>query len=196
MDYINTIDNIIIKMKTQMHSKGIFCLDQVFFQLNKFDPNSTGIMNKGRLEYLLSQLGIFLKTQEITELLKYLDVDNDCIKLEKFVGLLKCEIPPKTLTIMNNIFDALSKGNDTLNIETLINSLHIEEHPQYMLMGDDSLWATETVKASINAVVGDSNKTEMTRTEFLTFVGNIYWTIPHENLSHFNWKLPLLFGLK
>ena len=63
MDFINKMDQIMIKMKNQMHTKGIISMDQVFIEIARFDPERTGCFHKSKLEFFLSKLGIFLKTQ-------------------------------------------------------------------------------------------------------------------------------------
>lgn len=194
MDFINKMDQIMIKMKNQMHTKGIISMDQVFIEIARFDPQRTGCFHKSKLEFFLSKLGIFLKTQEISEMYKYLDIENEYIKFETFVSLLRIEIPKDIMIEINEVFNGLSKGADTVSVDTILSMLNPQEHPQFMLMKEDTSFATESIKYGIKFIIGDEKK-EMNRDEFIELIANMYWVLPDENKEYFKLKLPSLFGL-
>lgn len=194
MDFINKMDQIMIKMKNQMHTKGIISMDQVFIEIARFDPERTGCFHKSKLEFFLSKLGIFLKTQEISEMYKYLDIENEYIKFETFVSLLRIEIPKDIMIEINEVFNGLSKGADTISVDTILSMLNPQEHPQFMLMKEDTSFATESIKYGIKFIIGDEKK-EMNRDEFIELIANMYWVLPDENKEYFKLKLPSLFGL-
>lgn len=194
MDFINKMDQIMIKMKNQMHTKGIISMDQVFIEIARFDPERTGCFHKSKLEFFLSKLGIFLKTQEISEMYKYLDIENEYIKFETFVSLLRIEIPKDIMIEINEVFNGLSKGADTVSVDTILSMLNPQEHPQFMLMKEDTSFATESIKYGIKFIIGDEKK-EMNRDEFIELIANMYWVLPDENKEYFKLKLPSLFGL-
>ena len=194
MDFINKMDQIMIKMKNQMHTKGIISMDQVFIEIARFDPERTGCFHKSKLEFFLSKLGIFLKTQEISEMYKYLDIENEYIQFETFVSLLRIEIPKDIMIEINEVFNGLSKGADTVSVDTILSMLNPQEHPQFMLMKEDTSFATESIKYGIKFIIGDEKK-EMNRDEFIELIANMYWVLPDENKEYFKLKLPSLFGL-
>lgn len=194
MDFINKMDQIMIKMKNQMHTKGIISMDQIFIEIARFDPERTGCFHKSKLEFFLSKLGIFLKTQEISEMYKYLDIENEYIKFETFVSLLRIEIPKDIMIEINEVFNGLSKGADTVSVDTILSMLNPQEHPQFMLMKEDTSFATESIKYGIKFIIGDEKK-EMNRDEFIELIANMYWVLPDENKEYFKLKLPSLFGL-
>lgn len=183
-----------IKMKNQMHTKGIISMDQIFIEIARFDPERTGCFHKSKLEFFLSKLGIFLKTQEISEMYKYLDIENEYIKFETFVSLLRIEIPKDIMIEINEVFNGLSKGADTVSVDTILSMLNPQEHPQFMLMKEDTSFATESIKYGIKFIIGDEKK-EMNRDEFIELIANMYWVLPDENKEYFKLKLPSLFGL-
>ena len=188
------MDQIMIKMKNQMHTKGIISMDQIFIEIARFDPERTGCFHKSKLEFFLSKLGIFLKTQEISEMYKYLDIENEYIKFETFVSLLRIEIPKDIMIEINEVFNGLSKGADTVSVDTILSMLNPQEHPQFMLMKEDTSFATESIKYGIKFIIGDEKK-EMNRDEFIELIANMYWVLPDENKEYFKLKLPSLFGL-
>ncbi len=91
MDWINKINMITEKMKNQMLAKGIDSLDKVYVAISKFDNNNLGYVDKIFFESFLSKIGIFLKTQELTEIHKHLGTNNNDEKVsyEAFILLLK-----------------------------------------------------------------------------------------------------------
>lgn len=194
MDFINKMDQIMIKMKNQMHTKGIISMDQIFIEIARFDPERTGCFHKSKLEFFLSKLGIFLKTQEISEMYKYFDIENEYIKFETFVSLLRVEIPKDIIIEINEVFNGLSKGADTVSVDTILSMLSPQDHPQFMLMKEDTSFATESIKYGIKFIIGDEKK-EMNRDEFIELIANMYWVLPEENKEYFKLKLPSLFGL-
>ena len=73
MDYINKLKDIVPKMKMQMHSnKDIFSLNEIYMVIAGFDKENKGKCPRAKFENsFLSLLGIYLKTQELSELFKY-----------------------------------------------------------------------------------------------------------------------------
>ena len=194
MDCINKIDLIIIKKKNQMHAKGIIAMDQIYVEISKFDPKHQGFLDKSKLEVFLSKLGIFLKTQEVSEMHKYLDIENEQIKFENLLSLIRNQIPDDIMIEINEVFNGISQGAEVVSVETILSMLRPKEHPQFMLMNEDTEFAADTIKFGIKGIIGEEKK-EMNRDEFTELVANIYWILPNENIEYFKMKLPLLFGL-
>ena len=65
MDVLNTLDNIIPKMRQQMFQKRIYSLD-VLYELIEEEGKYYSIKE---LDILLGKIGIYLKSQEVTLLL-------------------------------------------------------------------------------------------------------------------------------
>jgi Ca2+-binding EF-hand superfamily protein len=91
MDWINKMYMISEKLKNQMHSKGIDSLDKVFMAISKFDKEGKNYVEKIYFENFLATIGIFLKTQELSELHKFLyTAENDNkVFFEAFINILK-----------------------------------------------------------------------------------------------------------
>ena len=65
MDIVNTLENIIHKMRQQMFQKKVYSLD-VLYELIEEEGKYYSIKE---LDIFFAKLGIFLKSQEITALL-------------------------------------------------------------------------------------------------------------------------------
>ena len=113
MDWINKINMIVEKMKMQMHAKGIDSLDKVFLQIAQFDKEGKGTIYILEFETFLSRLGIFLKTQELTEIHKYLGTyeHQGFVSFENFIALLKCDVPEPLIAEINEVFAKVQDGN-------------------------------------------------------------------------------------
>lgn len=192
MDYINTLEEIEKKMKIQMHQKRIYSLDQVFLEIAKFDPTHQGYINKGKLELFLGKVGVFLKTQEISELLKYLNRDGEDVRFDLFIELFRKDPPKEILNELNEVFDVLSNGRQAIPLDELTSKIDGQYHPQYMIMNDPFM-AKETVILGLKFVIGD--KTEVTREEFIEFHKNIYCILPEDFDETFLRKTPQMWGL-
>ena len=95
---------------------------------------------------------------------------------------------------INEVFNGISNGADVVSVETILNKLSPKDHPQFMLMNEDTEFAADTIKFGIKGIIGEKKK-EMNRDEFTELFANIYWVLPNENIEYFKMKLPLLFGL-
>jgi Ca2+-binding EF-hand superfamily protein len=91
MDWINKMYMITEKMKNQMHAKGIDSLDKIYMAISKFDSEGKNYVEKIHFENFLATIGIFLKSQELTELHKFLYTNENEGKVffEAFTNILK-----------------------------------------------------------------------------------------------------------
>jgi hypothetical protein len=79
------------KLKNQMHAKGVDSLDKVYMAISKFDKEGKNYVEKIYFENFLATIGIFLKTQELSELHKfvYTSENEDRVYFEAFINVLK-----------------------------------------------------------------------------------------------------------
>ena len=132
MDCINIIEEIVPKMKQQMHhNKDIFSIDEIFMAISKYDKNHTAIIPKPYFESFLSQIGVYLKTQELSELYKYLDDNGYEISIMKFIDLFKVHANsyPQLEKKVKEVFSLLKNENNVIPIETIYNKLSLRNHP-------------------------------------------------------------------
>ena len=190
MDIVNTLDNIIHKMRQQMFQKKVYSLD-VLYELIEEEGKYYSIKE---LDIFFSKLGIFLKSQEITELLNYCRYNESQIDLIKFVYLFRTTIPADIVDELNEIFNALSNGQPSININELIQHLNEKEHPQCELMKKNLQFVKDSVIKGIKNIVGD--KEDILREEFLEFHYNIFWVMPDYCHGNFRKKIAPMWNIQ
>ena len=190
MDIVNTLENIIHKMRQQMFQKKIYSLD-VLYELIEEEGKYYSIKE---LDIFFSKLGIFLKSQEITELLNYCRYNESQIDLIKFVYLFRTSIPVDIVDELNEIFNALSNGQPSININELIQHLNEKEHPQCELMKKNLQFIKDSVIRGIKNIIGD--KEDILREEFLEFHYNIFWVLPDYCHGNFRKKISSMWNVQ
>ena len=190
MDIVNTLELIIPKMRQQMFQKRIYSLDVLYEaieEVGKYYPIK-------EIDIFFGKLGIFLKSQEITELLHHCRYSETQIDLIKFVYLFRTNIPNDIIDELNEIYNILSNGQESININELLNHLNVKEHPQCELMKKNLQYIKDSVIKGIKNIIGDKN--DIIREEFLEFHYNIYWVMPNYCHENFRKKLPLMWNVQ
>ena len=190
MDIVNTLENIIHKMRQQMFQKKVYSLD-VLYELIEEEGKYYSIKE---LDIFFAKLGIFLKSQEITELLNYCRYNESQIDLIKFVYLFRTTIPADIVDELNEIFNALSNGQPSININELMQHLNEKEHPQCELMKKNLQFVKDSVIKGFKNIVGD--KEDILREEFLEFHYNIFWVMPDYCHGNFRKKIAPMWNIQ
>ena len=190
MDIVNTLENIIHKMRQQMFQMKVYSLD-VLYELIEEEGKYYSIKE---LDIFFAKLGIFLKSQEITELLNYCRYNESQIDLIKFVYLFRTTIPADIVDELNEIFNALSNGQPSININELMQHLNEKEHPQCELMKKNLQFVKDSVIKGIKNIVGD--KEDILREEFLEFHYNIFWVMPDYCHGNFRKKIAPMWNIQ
>ena len=190
MDIVNTLELIIPKMRQQMFQKRIYSLDVLYETIEEIGK----YYSIKELDILFSKFGIFLKSQEITELLHHCRYNETQIDLIKFVYLFRTNIPNDIIDELNEIYNILSNGQESINIKELLNHLNVKEHPQCELMKKNLQYIKDSVIKGIKNIIGDKN--DILREEFLEFHYNIYWVMPNYCHENFRKKLPLMWNVQ
>ena len=190
MDIVNTLENIIHKMRQQMFQKKVYSLD-VLYELIEEEGKYYSIKE---LDIFFAKLGIFLKSQEITELLNYCRYNESQIDLIKFVYLFRTTIPADIVDELNEIFNALSNGQSSININELMQHLNEKEHPQCELMKKNLQFVKDSVIKGIKNIIGD--KEDILREEFLEFHYNIFWVMPDYCHGNFRKKIAPMWNIQ
>ena len=190
MDIVNTLELIIPKMRQQMFQKRIYSLDVLYEaieEVGKYYPIK-------EIDIFFGKLGIFLKSQEITELLHHCRHSETQIDLIKYVYLFRTSIPEDIVDELNEIFNILSKGQSSIDINELIKNLNEKEHPQCELMKKNLQYIKDSVIKGIKNIIGDKN--EILREEFLEFHYNIFWVMPEYCHGNFRKKIALMWNVQ
>ena len=190
MDIVNTLELIIPKMRRQMYQKKIHSLDVV----NEIVKKEGKYFSINDLDLFFAKIGVYLKSQEVTEILNHCSHSKTQIDLIRMVELLKTEVPCDILKDLNRIFDKLSGDQTAMDFEELLQHLNENEYPQIDLMNKNLQLVKESIFKEFQHILGD-NKI-ITKEQFIEFHNNILWVLPDYKLNDFKNKLPLMWGIR
>ena len=189
MDIVNTLELILPKMRQQMFQKRIYSLDVLYDAIEeegKYYPIK-------ELDILFAKIGIYLKSQEITELLNYCRYNETQIDLIKLVYLFRTTIPADIVDELNEIFNILSKRQSSINIDELMQNLNVKEHPQCELMNKNLQFIKDSVYKGLKYIIGERN--DVIREEFLEFHYNIFWVMPDYCHGNFRKRISSMWNV-
>ena len=190
VDIVNTLELIIPKMRGQMYQKKIHSLDVV----NEIVKNEGKYFLIDDLDFFFAKIGVYLKSQEVTELLNHCKHSKTQIDLVRMVELLKTDIPADILCDLNRIFDKLSGMQTSMDVEELLQHLNENEYPQTDLMNQNLILVKQNILKGFHDILGD-NKI-ITKEQFIEFHNNIFWVLPDYKIKDFKEKLPLMWGIR
>ena len=190
MDIVNTLDLIIPKMRQQMFQKRVHSLD-VLYEAIEEEGKYYSIKE---LDLFFGKFGIFLKSQEVTELLNHCRHSESQIDLVRFVYLFRTTVPEDIVQELNEVFDTLSNGQPEMDVNQLLTHLNEKEHPQCELMKKNLQGVKDSVIKGIKNIIGGKNY--ILREEFLEFHYNIFWVLPEFCLGNFRKRLSLMWGIR
>ena len=190
MDIVNTLEKIIPKMRYQMQQKKIHSLDVV----NQIVRSEGKYYSIPDLDIFFAKIGVYLKSQEVTELLNHCKHSKTQIDLCRMVNLIKTEVPKDIICDLNMIFDKLSGNQQAMDVGELLQHLNESEYPQIELMNKNVNIAKENILRGFHEVIGD-NKI-INKEQFIDFHKNIYWVIPQYKIKEFKTKLHLMWGIR
>lgn len=190
MDIVNTLELIIPKMRQQMFQKRIHSLD-VLYEAIEEEGKYFSIKE---LDLFFGKFGIFLKSQEVTELLNHCRHSESQIDLVRFVYLFRTTVPEDIVQELNEVFDTLSNGQPEMDVSQLLTHLNEKEHPQCELMKKNLQGVKDSVIKGIKNIIGGKNT--ILREEFLEFHYNIFWVLPEFCLGNFRKRLSLMWGIR
>ena len=189
MDIVNTLELIIPKMRQQMFQKRIYSLDVLYEAIEEVGK----YYSIKEIDIFFAKLGIFLKSQEITELLHHCRHSETQIDLIKLVYLFRTTIPEDIVDELNEIFNILSNGQASINLDELMKHLNEKEHPQCELMKKNLQDVKDSVIKGIKNIIGD--KSSILREEFLEFHYNIFWVMPEYCHGNFRKRIPNMWNV-
>ena len=190
MDIVNTLDSIIPKMRYQMYQKKIHSLDVV----NQIVRTEGKYFSIADLDIFFAKIGVYLKSQEVTELLNHCKHSKTQIDLVRMVNLLKTEVPQDIICDLSMIFEKLSGNQEAMDVEELLQHLNENDYPQIDLMNKNLKIVKENILKGFYEIIGD-NKI-ITKEQFIDFHKNIYWVVPCYKMKEFKTKLHLMWGIR
>jgi hypothetical protein len=190
MDIVNTLELIIPKMRQQLFQKRIYSLDVLYEAIEEEGK----YFSLKELDLFFGRFGIFLKSQEMTELLHHCKHSESQIDLVRFVYLFRTTIPSDIVEELNDIFDILSGGQSSMEVVDLMQHLNEKEHPQCELMKKNLQDVKDSVIKGIKNIIG--NRNSILREEFLEFHYNIFWVMPEYCYGNFRKRIATMWGVK
>ena len=190
MDIVNTLEKIIPKMRYQMQQKKIYSLD-IVNQIVRSEGKYYSIQD---LDIFFAKIGVYLKSQEVTELLNHCKHSKTQIDLCRMVNLIKTEVPQDIICILSMVFDKISGNQQAMDVGELLQHLNESEYPQIELMNKNVNIAKENILRGFHEVIGD-NKI-INKEQFIDFHKNIFWVIPQYKIKEFKTKLHLMWGIR
>ena len=192
MDLINILPEILPKMRLQLHAnKKIHSLSEIFFYANKFDKENTGLCQVYKFEDFLASIGIFLKTQERSELLKYITLKYPVnIPYRYFVDLFKIDREDimDLVEISTQVYNKLLDQNGTIVYHDFLNKILIQNHPFMKLFKENVDVAWNKIEYELNFIIG--GRDEITLDDFIALQLNILYLLPEDRIPYFIKSLP------
>ena len=173
-----------------MNQKKVHSLDVIQEIINKEGK----FFSIKELDLLFAKFGVYLKSQEVTELLNHCQHSNTQINLVRMLELLKTDVPGDIVETLNLIWNKLSGAQLSMDVEELLQHLNESEHPQIELMKKNLELVKESVLKGIKLLLG--NNKIITKEQFLEFHYNIYWTLPDFKVNNFRKQLSLMWGIR
>ena len=190
MDVINNLELMIPKMRKQLYLKKAYSLDLFYEAIEKQGQ----YLNIKDLDTFLAKFGIFLKSQEITALLNNCRHSENEIDLIRMVYIFRTKIPEDIIKKLNLIFDKISEGQPSMDVEEALLHLDVTQHPLLEMFQEDYNRVKESVIKGLRLIIGD--KKMILREEFLEFHFNIFWIIPDFLEENFRKQISLMWGIK
>ena len=110
------------------------------------------------------------------------------------VYIFRTKIPDDIIETLNLIFDKISDGQPSMDVEEALLHLDVFQHPLLEMFEENYEKVKESVIRGLRLIIG--NKKMILREEFLEFHFNIYWSIPDFLVDNFRKQITLMWGIK
>jgi len=190
VDVINNLEVMVPKMRKQLYLKKVYSLDLFYEAIEKQGQ----YLDIRELDVFLANFGIFLKSQELSHLIKNCKHTENSVDLIRMVYIFRTEIPADIIETLNLIFDKISDGQPSMDVEETLIHLEPRQHPLLEMFKGNFEYVKDSVIKGIRLIIG--NKKIILREEFLEFHFNIFWAIPDFLIENFRKQLTLMWRIK
>eukprot|EP01017_Pseudomicrothorax_dubius_P009760 TRINITY_DN13383_c0_g1_i9.p1 TRINITY_DN13383_c0_g1~~TRINITY_DN13383_c0_g1_i9.p1 ORF type:complete len:501 (+),score=153.03 TRINITY_DN13383_c0_g1_i9:30-1532(+) len=185
MDWKNRIDNIVDRVKFQLHARGIDSLEQLKQFIVQFDHDNSGYFDYAEFNKLLSKMGIFLTSQELTVVFREFDINQDGrINLAEFIQKIRSSISDRRIEIVKeawNFLDIERRGR--LAIADLERIYKAESHPRVRTRAKTAQQIRDEFSSGIRSRSRDG--VTVTQNEFLEYHMDVNASLPPEKEAYF-----------
>lgn len=135
MDWKFRYEEMLNKVKYQLHAKGLDNITFIFDYFHSFDIDGSGQLDKVEFENFLRKIGMFLTTQELTVVFRNFDLNHDKqIHYKEFVEALRGEFNEKRISVVKYAWQMLdSEGSGSVSVKDLTSRFIASAHPRVKL---------------------------------------------------------------
>ena len=196
MDWKNKLPEIQNRLRFQLFSRKVDGIDELFIYFKEADADNSGTLDRYEFENFLSRTGMFVTTQETTELFRYYDHNGDGhISMEEFLAGIQGEMSEKRLGAVKHAFQFLDQQKTGgLSLDRLLRLYDETKHPRVVTKEKPA----QQVRAEIESVLPRySQNGTVTEDGFLAYYLNLSATIPVEQDEYFvnvlisTWGIPV-----
>ena len=184
MDWKFDYEELINKVKYQLHARGLDCITGIYDYFQSFDIDGSGQLDKVEFEAFTRKVGMFLTTQELTVVFKHFDLNGDKqIHYKEFVEALRSQYSEKRLSVVKYVWQMLdSENTGALDLQFLVSNFKAENHPRVKLREKKEETVLAEFEAGLNFRAGDNPVTEEV---FLDYYADVNACLPAEKDEYF-----------
>ncbi len=184
MDWKFDYEELVNKVKYQLHSRGLDCITGIYGHFQSFDVDGSGQLDKIEFEAFLRKVGMFLTTQELTVVFSKFDLNGDKqIHYKEFFEVLRTTFSEKRLSVVKYVWELLDTDHaETLDFEHLCSSFQAANHPRVKLREKTA----DQVQSEFQVGLGyRSNDGPVSKEAFLEFYADVSACLPAEKDEYF-----------
>jgi len=184
MDWKFKFEELRNKVKYQLHAKGLDCITRIEPYYEKFDIDGSGQLDKVEFENFLSNVGMFLTTQELTNVFKHFDLNGDKqIHYKEFVDSLRQDFSEKRISVVKYAYQMLdSEGTGQLSLTDLVSRYNAANHPRVKLREKKTENIADEFYTGLSYRAGGDAVTEDV---FLNYYADVNACLPAEKDEYF-----------
>ena len=193
-DWKNKLPEIQNRLRFQLFSRKIDGIDPLFGFFRNADADNSGTLNRYEFDDFLSQVGMFVTTQETTELFRYYDQNGDGqVNMEEFLSGVQGDMSEKRLAVVKHAFQHLdSAGTGQLDLARLLRQYDELRHPRVTTREKPAAQVRDEIESvlprySQNGVISED--------AFLAYYLNISACVPIEQEEYFTTILVNTWGI-
>ncbi|CAG9310195.1 unnamed protein product [Blepharisma stoltei] len=194
MDWKYKLPSIQNRLRFQLFSRRYDGMERVYHLFSESDRDQSGSLDRYEFEAFLSKVGLFLTTQEQSELFRYYDKNHDGqISVTEFLSSLQSEMSEQRLSAVKAAFQFLDTENrGSVPIERLQRLYRANRHPRVLTREKTIEQVTNEFNSALSRY---SDNGIMSEDGFLAYHASLSATIPTESDEYFTNLLVETWGV-
>lgn len=184
MDWKFDYDELVNKVKYQLHARGLDCITGIYEYFQSFDIDGSGQLDKIEFESFMRKTGIFLTTQELTVVFRHFDLNGDKqIHYMEFIEALRCTFSEKRISVVKYAWQMLdTEHSGCVELQDLCSRYNAGAHPRVKLREKKE----ENVLAEFEAGLGyRADRGAVSENSFLDYYADVSACLPAEKDEYF-----------